>query len=1010
MGENWYLVLGLDFDPPVEDEQKISEKIEECSKFWSSNFTHYQKGAQYRGWYQALPQIRKDMLGPNNIRKQLAEEACVKAYEPVDKLLKTIGRKGYITSEEMDKIAKKFGMTQQVIKSRVAKQKIPQREKETSSEDYQAVYNKYYKVKPPKTETFEGMAPMLVAFQVEDLYQFLSQGSTMTDTRHMPADKLLQRSAERKQRDFVKNDSKSGTGSKLCNQCDLAFANETSKQIYDQYLDYKKRREVLDNVKGVAEISGELSVEQWDVYVGQLTQILLDRELAEKVLTAFCKVCKIPFTVQADDHSHKKSFLKVCRCGCINDVSDGRKVCQNCGLELVIKCPKCGTENENNVKVCKCGFPFANLDKSRALCQQADASIQCLDLQAARGLLGDAERYWSQNSMIKTLREQLAEYERRAGDRPEKLREAMEQHRYWEARSQMDNLKRLFPGYQNARAREEIDQAISKAQNLMAQAKATKEEQTLMELCAQAYELCSDLPGVRELIPQPKAVKGLTVKADPRMRANILSWTAEQDHSLVYVVVRSESGWVQRPVDGKILYRGSGDSFADKAIQPGTAYYYNVFAQRAGIYSPAAKGETAVNLFELSSVTAAAADGSLQLSWGTLPQGAAAEVYQVAPNGAETLAATSLSDGYLAEGLQNGQLYRFHVRLVYQVQGKRQVTKGITVSGMPDHPPQPIDTLQVTPLQEGLFEATWFQDEEGEVRLYGSPVKPKYALGDTVSLESLEREMRPLQQRPLSPKARQQLRPGQQGAAFQYSGDQLLYVSAVVMMTGSGVFGSLSRAGVGETVTIKDVQPVNGKIHLYVDPPKDATGFVVLYRHDVFAADIGDVNTVRKYIPLKQYQLNSAIVLDTLEPKKYYFSVFAEFRRDGERDYSLGANYLFDNTPKETIVYSIAVSKRLFGENTVTLEFEAGNHSFELPAIDVMSAVGNTPMFKKSASLFYTIPAQHVDGTLRVRIPMPKGLAKNTYIKPFIKEESGEGAGEEGSHLQVKLGSTYKIS
>lgn len=74
----------------------------------------------------------------------------------------------------------------------------------------------------------------------------------------------------------------------------------------------------------------------------------------------------------------------MCRCGCINDVSDGRKVCSSCGLELVIKCPKCGAENDASINVCKCGFRFENLDKAMALCEQAEYAMRTLDFPVAR--------------------------------------------------------------------------------------------------------------------------------------------------------------------------------------------------------------------------------------------------------------------------------------------------------------------------------------------------------------------------------------------------------------------------------------------------------------------------------------------------------------------------------------------------------------------------------------------------------------------------------------------------
>lgn len=100
----------------------------------------------------------------------------------------------------------------------------------------------------------------------------------------------------------------------------------------------------------------------------------------------------------------------------------------------------------------------------------------------------------------------------------------------------------------------------------------------------------------------------------------------------------------------------------------------------------------------------------------------------------------------------------------------------------------------------------------------------------------------------------------------------------------------------------------------------------------------------------------------------------------------------------------------------MVLEFEAENKEFVLPAIDVMSAIGNTPMFKETATLFFSIPAQQVNGTLTIKIPLNKGLPKDTYIKAFLKEESATDVLLSGikpqakTQLRLKLKSNYKIS
>lgn len=1001
MADNWYVVLELEFDPPVEDENKILQRIDEKSKFWSTHFNDFKNGAQYRTWHQSIPQIKKDMLGENNIRKKLAADACTIVYAPIDKLLKTIGRKGNITSDEGDKISKKLKVNVSVIKKRATKLGLEW----ITATDYQAIYDKYYKTKPQNSSTFDGMKQMLITFNVDNLYDFLYAGTSVKNANKLPCETLRQRAKEKKKNEYYKNDNVSGTGSKLCGQCDLAFKDDNSKQIYDNYLEYSKRKAILDEAKSIAEISGELTSEQGDEVVGQLTQLFRDRKLSEKVLISFCKIEKINYNASGSES--KNTNIKVCRCGCINDVSDGRKVCSNCGLPLSIKCPKCGTISDSNIRVCKCGFKFENIDKAIALCEQAEHSIDSLEFNIAEAHLTDAERYWPGSEQVSELRKKLSDFKNRVGSEVSKMRSAISNKRYFEAKKQYETIKKLFAGYSDLSIEEEIKNAIAKAQALFNRVKASKIEKDILELCAQAYDLCNDLPGVRDLMPAPSAVTGFKVVANPSSRANNIFWNVNNDRSIRYIIVRSQNGWIQNTTDGEVIFRGSASSYADKQIEPGVVYYYNVFAERAGILSKGAQGEfkEIYNLFEISNVNVAASDTSLNITWDRLPRNSTAEIFQV-ENSVEKHIISCPSDSYLIANLINDKQYTYHVALSYIISGKKEYTKGVITMGTPTKPPQPIETLRIKPQENNVFDAVWEMTENDEIRLYSSSKKPTHIVGDVISLGQIESEMKQLQKRPLTNPTRQSLKPTEQGCSFQYNGDEVLYVVAVIVKSGSVVFGSVARASNGDNVTVKSIRPVNGKINIYLDVPKDATGFVVLYRHDKFPTDISDVQTIRKYVHIKQYQLNSAILIDNLEEKKYYFSVFAEFKHDGESDYSSGTDYLFDNSAKVNITYSISVSKKLLGEKSVTLEFEADVKSFTLPEIEVMSAIGNTPMFKSSATLFYTIPSQAVDGTLQVKIPIPKSMKRDIFIKAFFKDESAQS----GNQLRLKLGSNYKIS
>ncbi len=1004
MADNWYVILELEFDPPVENERIIAERIDEKAKFWSTHFNDFKMGAQYRTWHQNIPQIKKDMLGEANIRKQISTEASTIVYGPVDKFLKIIGRKGSITADEGDKLAKKLKISVDTVKKRA--RSLGVQWAEGANTDFQSVYDKYYKIKPQNTATYDGMRQLLIAFRVDNLYDFLYANTTVKNVNKLPCKTLRLRAEEKKKMEFYKTDNVSGTGKKLCSHCDIVFKDDSSKQKYDKYLEYIKRKSVLDDAKSIAEISGKLTTEQSDEVISQLTQIFCDRKIAEDLFAAFCRVERISYS--AVSASETSANIKICRCGCMNDVLDGRKVCSNCGLELVIKCPECGTESDANIRVCKCGFQFANIDKAVALCEQAERAIDSLDFAVAKVHLSDAEHYWKNSSKISSLKQRLTDCEKKVGSEVVKMRENIKNKRYCEARKQYQSIQRLFSSYSDPLLKQEIEQEIEKAKVFYNQAKAAKNERDILELCAKAYDVCADLPGIRELIPAPGNVTGFKVLPNAVSQMNIISWETVGDRSIRYVVVRSNTGWVQNLSDGQVIYRGSASSYADNHIEAGIPYYYNVFAERTGTYSKGASGdfEEVINLFEIQRVAVTAAESSLNVTWDMLPNDATAEIYEIRENGTQCHVASSVANNYLITNLENEKTYQYRVSLSYLVAGKRQETKGIIIFGTPICPPLPIDTLRVKSLKEGQFEAVWVQSKTEEIRLYGSVNKPVFHVGDVIALSDLEQSMSQLQQQSLSGQMLNCLGKNEVGASFQYTGKEVLYVVAVAVKAGTAVLGNIARASTGDNVVIQAVRPVNGKVNIYIEPPKDATGFVVLYRFDQFSTDIEDVNTVRKYVALRQYQLNSAIVLDTLEDRKYYFTVYAEFKQDGEKDYSSGTDYLFDNSMKLSIIYSINVNKKMFGESSVVIEFESDCRDFTLPDIEIMSAVGNTPMFKASAKLFYSIPSQVVNGSAKVWIPFPKTMPKNTYIKAFFKDDSTQNRNQ----LRLKLKSNYKIS
>jgi len=288
VAENWYIILELEFDPnPVHDEEVIKNRIDEKWKFWNKNANDFSKGPEYRKYREMVNDIRNAMSNPDE-RKRLIKEACDITYGAIDKLIKMIGLKGEITSDELQNVANRQKISIDIVKNRALALGINIGDDNTSY--YQQIYDMYYKTKPQKSFVFDRIKRDLNVFGVESLYEFLYSGTKMKYAYNLPSEILRLRASERKKNEFFRINSKSVSGSKLCVQCELAFKDENSKAEYDSYLEYISRKSILDEVKIISEISGKLSNEQSEQFVRQLTEIFKDRKHANEVFLAFCKI------------------------------------------------------------------------------------------------------------------------------------------------------------------------------------------------------------------------------------------------------------------------------------------------------------------------------------------------------------------------------------------------------------------------------------------------------------------------------------------------------------------------------------------------------------------------------------------------------------------------------------------------------------------------------------------------------------------------------------------------
>ena len=192
---------------------------------------------------------------------------------------------------------------------------------------------------------------------------------------------------------------------------------------------------------------------------------------------------------------------------------------------MQIKCPKCGTVNDANINVCKCGFKFENIDKAISLCDLASNALDIMDFSVAEIHLSDANKYWPGSESVLQLSNRLKELRVRVGSAVENMQKACREKKYYEAKKQLDNVKKFSPNYSDPTIEEEIKNGIETAERFKRIAQNGKKESEIIDACMKAYEACSDFPRIKKIIAKypPAEPTEIVIVSDSVAKVNVLS-------------------------------------------------------------------------------------------------------------------------------------------------------------------------------------------------------------------------------------------------------------------------------------------------------------------------------------------------------------------------------------------------------------------------------------------------------------------------------------------------------
>ena len=972
VNDNWYLVLELEFDPPITDPAVIEQKINDKNKFWSSKAPIDSKNAAaYRRYIDCVPQIKKDM-SDKDTRNRLANEALVKRDKEIDTFLQAAHRREYYSSA-IESIAAKKGWpwSQAALEKGCARNNI---KVIPVVVNYEEIF-KQHCILPAGAELYERDMPNLDALSFKDLYEFLSSGGL--SIKHSSSYEIWREAAIERTKKYNKNTGNSSAGIKLCTSAKNIFKDAASKAKYDRILAYIERTEILEEAEGIFNATGEaLSEDAVEAFVDKLVRLHEgNRGTAKLVFKAYCK--KNNIQIPPDNGAEPGDYRYCPFCEANNYLSKGPK-CKNCGQDLDVTCPECSKTSPSSTKACPgCGFKFEKIKQAIDNCEYAEQCIAALEFSAAERYLADAERLWPGNDTSAQVRSQLKFAKDAIGPLAGSLKEALNEKRYCKAKALYDEICKSYKKYKDADIESTIDGAVGRAKAIIDKAKSSGGADALVEGASQAVEQCADYPEAKQILIDnpPEPPNNISVDDKPLTRTTSVTWDKSPSKGTIYYVVVRKTGAVPNSThDGEPLGKVSGVSFEDKSANPGTAYYYAVFAERGGVYSKGLVSTSAVtNLHEIADAEAEPGNKFVKLKWSPIPQAAVVKIYRSA-GGAEEYIQSTISLAYTDSPLTNGTTYRYRIVLEYSIDGKKQESKGVPLVVEPIKFPEPIAKLRIKQEGEGIFLAEWGNEEDAE--LYYSEQEPPFKYGSTIGAKKLLEHMHPLEI----------TKRGEGWAQFSHEGEQIIYVTAIVKASAQAIFGKTVRVRKGKSVVIERVSLASEKLCIRINEYEGATQYMVLYKHDKFVEDTEDHEANCQYFTTKQLDESGCLEISPVVQKDYYLTVYAIIKDNGQTDLSIGKEYLFRNGAKTTVNYSF--SKKMFSNKEVVIKFSSKEKKFVLPSIEIMYSIGALPMHKSSSKLLKVVEGSDVDGTYSATLDFQGKIPQNVYVKPFLTNDS----------------------
>lgn len=323
--ENFYLLLELALEPPEESTEAIEKAIDSLRAKWSRFRNHPTKSLQAKQVIGMIPEMRKVMLDPE-LRKKEARRASQELkrqlkskYSEVDRHIAIRMSKGFMTDEEVFKLAKLHAMPDVDIRERIRQKeqqkyaeidkfiairmskgyvteeeifKIAKLHSVGTDEVRQRIQGPIRKTSTRSIDQLKALdktierviSSNLKIIGKTSLYDFLglSPGSEL---------ELLQERAKQKEAQIHKTsatDAVATASGILAGHCITLFKDEHSRRVYDATLAQSHLKELNSDID-VAGMDGKIRAEYLDVLVDRAVQLGMDDQEAREYIENYCR-------------------------------------------------------------------------------------------------------------------------------------------------------------------------------------------------------------------------------------------------------------------------------------------------------------------------------------------------------------------------------------------------------------------------------------------------------------------------------------------------------------------------------------------------------------------------------------------------------------------------------------------------------------------------------------------------------------------------------------------------